>query len=131
MKILWISNTIFPAPDKKFGLPTSVFCGWMYSLAKDLSKDLNIELAVANVYKGRDLKIFNYQVIQYFLLPSKNMLNYQKELEDYWNEVCNLFEPNIINIHGTEYPHGLACMIKRPDFRRNVKCRNINEYYYH
>ena len=115
MKVLWITNAIFPEPSKKLGLPIPVFGGWMYGLAQDLSCFADIELAVATIYDGTDLKVFYEKGIHYYLLPSKYALKYQSHLEVYWREVCNVFNPDIIHINGTEYPHGLACMKSQPN----------------
>jgi glycosyltransferase involved in cell wall biosynthesis len=129
MKILWITNIILPAPAKFVGLPTPVTGGWMYGLMDELSKIKGIEFAVATVYSGRHLKIINEKGVGYFLLPCRNILKYQKYLEGYWNEVCNSFEPDIVHIHGTEYPHGLACMRKRPDLNYIVSIQGILSVY--
>jgi glycosyltransferase involved in cell wall biosynthesis len=125
MKVLWIVNTIFPAPSKSMGLAVPVFGGWMYSLAVELSKSLRIELAVATTYKGKELKFISIEGIDYFLLPSKNKTNYEVDLEKYWEQVCNNFKPNIVHIHGTEYAHGLACMRKLPELKYVVSIQGL------
>ena len=56
MKILWITNTIFPDLSVAMGLQVPVTGGWMYGIAKDIAKQSNIELAVATVYSGKSFK---------------------------------------------------------------------------
>lgn len=110
MRILWITNTIFPAVCKELKLPAPVVGGWMYSSAKYLLNTYpKLKLGVASLYKGKELKIMEIDGITYFLLPSqiKSYL-YDKLLEAYWKEVHNQFIPDLIHIHGSEYPHGLA-----------------------
>ncbi|QVY66626.1 glycosyltransferase family 4 protein [Polaribacter sp. Q13] len=102
MKVLWITNTLFPDVCKELGISSPVVGGWMYAGAKSmLEENKKIKLSVATLYNGSDLKILNRGNITYFLLPNK-------ELEKYWRLVKENFLPDIIHIHGTEYPHGLA-----------------------
>ena len=110
MKVLWITNTIFPAPSKELGLPGPVVGGWMYSLAGHLVANSKIKLAVATVYQGNDIKILDLDDIRYYLLPCRVSSSYQKHLEPMWLKICKEFSPDVIHIHGTEYPYGLACM---------------------
>jgi glycosyltransferase involved in cell wall biosynthesis len=110
MRVLWITNTIFPAACKELGLPVPVVGGWMYSSAKYLLDTYpEVQLGVASLYKGNNLKILNIEGIKYYLLPSpRKLYRYEKNLETYWTEVRKQFEPDVIHIHGSEYPHGLA-----------------------
>lgn len=110
MKILWITNTLFPDICKDLGLPISFVGGWMYSGAKNiLNIDKNINLAVASIYRGKEFKSKEINGITYFLIPRKASNNkYQSHLERHWIYIKKLFRPELIHIHGTEYPHGLA-----------------------
>jgi len=110
MRILWITNTIFPAPSRVLGLPVPVTGGWMYSLAEQLASNSNIMLAVATVHYGNDFKVLDLDKIRYYLLPCRASLGYQKSLESFWQKICLNFSPDVVHIHGTEYSHGLACM---------------------
>ena len=58
MKILWVVNTIFPDAAKQIGVPSPVYGGWMYGLSQDLAAIENLNLAVATVYDGKDIKSF-------------------------------------------------------------------------
>ena len=81
----------------------------MYSLAKDLSRMTGIELFVATVYKGKDLKIIEKEGITYILLPFQgDNTYYHSAFEKYWLKVRQMFHPQVIHIHGTEFAHGLA-----------------------
>ena len=110
MKILWITNTLFPAACVKLGIATPVVGGWMYSAAINLSETIkNTTIGVATLYAGSKLEVFDERGITYFLIPkpTKNYI-YPKHLEHYWQEINDQFQPDIVHIHGTEYPHGLA-----------------------
>lgn len=110
MKVLWITNTIFPAACLELGLPAPYAGGWMYSGAEQLLNAFkNIELGVATLYEGKSLKIIKSKGITYFLLPgSKPKHLYDLKLESFWKEIKYQFKPDVVHIHGSEYPHGLA-----------------------
>lgn len=110
MNLLWITNTIFPAPSKALGIPAPVTGGWMYGLSNQLASTAGIRLAVATTYHGNDLKSFDIGGVLYYLLPFHTTSGYPKDLEPFWQKVCAAFQPDVIHIHGTEYTHGLACM---------------------
>lgn len=134
MKILWITNTIFPAPSKTIGIPAPVFGGWMYGLAMKLATSSGIKLAVATIYQGKELKSLDIERVTYYLIPSKSTIAYQKRLEPYWQTICEEFKPDIVHIHGTEFTHGLSCMRKCPTLNYVVSIQGIvgvySRYYY-
>ena len=134
MRILWITNTIFPAPSKALGFSTPVMGGWMYSLASRIAKSDHIDLAVATVYSGDEIKICRIDGIIYYLLPAKSKIVYQKKLEQIWRKVCDEFDPDIVHIYGTEFAHGLACMRACPSRKYIISIQGlvsvISEYYY-
>ena len=82
----------------------------MYSSASMLNENSEISLAVATVYKGKEYKDIKIGTIRYFMLPLKghSMLKYNRHLESYWYMIRQDFNPDIVHIHGTEYPHGLS-----------------------
>jgi glycosyltransferase involved in cell wall biosynthesis len=129
MKILWVVNTLFPAPSKELGLSVPVVGGWMYGLASQICKYVNIELAVATTYEGSTLKEMTINGIQYFLLPSSNNLKYDTSLEIYWAEIAERIKPDIIHIHGTEFAHGLSCMRKLPNIPYVISIQGLVSIY--
>lgn len=110
MRILWITNIIFPVPCKTLGLQPNVFGGWMTSSLNslcDMSPDMSY--AVATVYNGDELKVIEDNSVIYYLLPStKDNTCYDRSLESLWIRVKENFNPDIVHIHGTEAAHGLA-----------------------
>lgn len=134
MKILWISNTIFPDPSEFLGIQPPIYGGWMYGLAKQLSLNNKVRLAVATTYSGNDLKKIAINEIEYFLLPCKNNKKYNYALELFWEQVVQDFQPDVIHIHGTEYPHGLACMRKFPNLKYIISIQGLvgvySRYYF-
>jgi len=115
MKILWITNTIFPEPSKALDLPVPFTGGWMYGLAREVANQSNIELAVASVYSGKELRVDKINGITYYTIPYKHTnKKYPRKLEPFWKSICEKFTPDIIHIHGTEYPRALACIKAYP-----------------
>tara|TARA_R110002050_G_scaffold295516_1_gene454453 strand:+ start:5043 stop:6296 length:1254 start_codon:yes stop_codon:yes gene_type:complete len=110
MKVLWITNTLFPAACDELGLPKPIVGGWMYSAAESLIKvEEKIELGVASLYSGKELRSLRIEGITYFLVPRQGKNHqYSIELEAFWKNVQTQFAPDLVHIHGTEYPHGLA-----------------------
>lgn len=136
MKILWITNILFPAVCKELGLNEPVMGGWIYSSAKVLkTANPNIELAVATVYSGTKLKKFILDEITYYLLPFKgDNTKYHKELESLWQEVVYDLKPDIAHLHGTEYGHSLAFLKGCPKVKTIVSIQGlvsvISKYYF-
>ena len=110
MRVLWITNIIFPAPCESLGIPAPVYGGWMMSSLDALREVVSdIEVAVATVYPGKEFQNLKIDDITYYLLPSsKPSTSYNKSLEPLWQSVRDGFRPDVIHIHGTEYAHGLA-----------------------
>lgn len=110
MRVLWITNTIFPAVCTELGIAKPVVGGWMYSSAQYLIDTFNdIKLGVASLYEGKTIKTINNNGISYFMIPqSKPKNKYDKNLEKHWITIANKFDADVVHIHGTEYPHGLA-----------------------
>lgn len=110
MNVLWITNIMLPPICEKMNMPTPVVGGWLYSSLSGLWKFENVNLAVATVYSGKDFQDVTIDSVRYFLLPlgGRDMKRYNKVFEGYWRHVKSAFNPDVVHIHGTEYPHGLA-----------------------
>lgn len=118
MRVLWITNILFPAIAEKMRLPKTVFGGWMYSSAKRLVEaNKHLKLAVATVYNGAEFQAQELEGVLYFLLPLNdiNITRYNKTLEKHWKNVTKMFDPQLVHIHGTEYNYGLAFLRACPN----------------
>ena len=105
MKVLWITNILFPEVCEELGLKASVLGGWMHSSAISLlglKTDLN--LAIVSLYSGKELKIITKKDFTFYLIPQgKDNKKYDKVRELLFNKVYTIFHPDIVHIHGTEY----------------------------
>lgn len=112
MKLLWITNILFPDICAKLEIQTPVTGGWLKSSAQALSDlDKNIELAVATLH-GNEYRKDVINGVTYYCLPFSiyKQKKYNPSIEQYWKLITEDFCPDIVHIHGTEYPHGLAYM---------------------
>ena len=109
MKILWITNILLPPISIELGIKPLPFGGWMMSALNQLSKTNDLELGVATVYNGDTLKEYHINGVKYYLLPGKkNIEDYDSALEQEWKKIRDIFQPDVIHIHGSEYQHGHA-----------------------
>lgn len=112
IKVLWITNILFPDICRKLNIPVPVTGGWMRSSALALSEmDESISLAVATLH-GNKFRKDEINGVTYYCLPFSiyKQKKYNPQLERYWMMIEEDFRPDIVHIHGTEYPHGLAYM---------------------
>lgn len=132
MKILWITNIILPEACEILNLPKPVEGGWLEGSAINLINQPDINLNIATVYNGTELKIINGKNITYFLVPISKR-NFNSDLNDYWKRILNQIEPDIVHIHGTEFSHGLSCISSNPNFKYVISIQGLvsvyNRYY--
>lgn len=112
MKILWITNTLFPEVVKELTGKGELrgSGGWMLASANALTEHNDVALYVATVFPlVKELKVFKGEHITYYILPyGKGNIKYNREYESYWIQIKKQVQPDVIHIHGTEYSHGLA-----------------------
>lgn len=108
IKALWITNILLPDICEKLNLPKPFVGGWMFALSKYLSTQEDISLAVASVYDGVKLQEIVVNNITYFLIPAKDIVENNLNSKEVWKTVQDSFKPDIIHIHGTEFPYGLS-----------------------
>ncbi len=133
MKILWITNPIFPDLSKALGSEVPVIGGWMYGLANDLVRK-GISLTVAT--SRPNIKEYHSIVngIDYYLLAGKTPnVEYDVSLEKEWRKIINDIKPDLVHIHGIEFAHGLALMKACPDLSYVISIQGlisiISRYY--
>lgn len=111
MKVLWITNCLFEEYFATKGLSATFTGGWIRSLAFKLKElNSNMELAIASRIKSVDkLEEVKTGGFTFYALPG--MLyrdSYDASIERDWKEINQHFSPDVVHIHGSEFPHGLA-----------------------
>lgn len=113
MNILWVCNVALPSIACEIGIQVSHSGGWMVSTANDLCNrtDMNLGIAfpIANAKKSTILtgQIDNIRYYG-FSANTARSTSYDDRLEGYFQQIIDMFMPDIIHIFGTEYPHTLA-----------------------
>lgn len=109
MKVLWITNSPFPLSVEglEAKAPTT---GWVYSAANELLEQFNeIRLAVASISDGKELKQINAGKIMHYLIPNRVRIDPNNSKNDYlWNQIKIQFNPDLVHVHGSEYPHSYS-----------------------
>lgn len=107
MRVLWVSIIEFPPLAKELGHSLPLGCGWLYSSAMALKKNISeLQLGVI-VYSYEDqFEEYHIDDITYYLVPTKSMESSDKRQIAACYEAITIFQPELIHIHGTE--HSLA-----------------------
>ncbi len=109
MKILWITNILLPPVLEKTGRRRDVVGGWMFESLCSLKRVCpEIEFSVATLDKRAELFHEKIGGVDYYLLPERSRQRYDVNLEALWRRIKDEFRPDVVHIHGTEQPHGLA-----------------------
>lgn len=124
MRVLWLCNIMLPFIAKSLGQRIVVKEGWLSGLASKLmqNKDTNnITLAICfpasndlNFVSGDDSLFLKNSVkgVSYYVFREDTVHpeNYDASMEESLGAIIDDFEPDIVHIFGTEYPHTLACV---------------------
>lgn len=125
MKVLWVTNTIFPDLSLELGNQAPLIGGWMYGLANALVQE-NIELIVVTTRPKIQPHHAKINGVEYYLLSGKTSpFYYDAGLEKQWKSVISQTSPDIIHIHGTEYAHGLSLIKACPDLNYVVSIQGM------
>ncbi|MEF2154767.1 glycosyltransferase family 4 protein [Luteimonas sp. FXH3W] len=119
MRVLWVSNTLFPDIAKRHGLPEPVFGGWMYGAAKALSAVPGVELSVAALHDGPTMIGETIDGIEYHLISRRVGLDQQ------WRRIVDASRPDLVHVHGTEFVHGLALIKLFPEIPSVVSIQGL------
>lgn len=139
MKVLWITNILFPEAAAKIQgngeLRSSG--GWMLGAANALIESGDVSLVVATVSPlVRKLTKFRGENIKYYVIPyGTGNLKENSEYNSYWQLIKNEICPDVVHIHGTEYSHGhsyiKACGADNVVISiQGLKSSNYRYYYY-
>ena len=122
MKVLWLCNIMLPFIAKSLGHKIVVKEGWLSGLASKLMQNQennNITLAICfpssddfKLVEGDDSLFVKNSVkgVAYYVFREDTIHpeNYDASMEESLSAIVKDFEPEIVHIFGTEYPHTLA-----------------------
>lgn len=112
MNILWITNTLLPEATAKLkGLKEFKGSGgWMQGLSDVLcNSGINIKLSVAAISSlVASLTEIRGEKITFYVIPSEGDKVYNRKYEEAYRKINEMVHPDVVHIHGTEFPHTLA-----------------------
>lgn len=105
MKVLWITNDPLPEALGIYLGNMAESCGtgsWVVALSGLLSKSADVEMYVASpCHMVKTVQRLEGESICHFLVPVSAS-------ESEWRSVYEAVGPQVVHIHGTEYPHALT-----------------------
>lgn len=138
MKILWITNTLFPEASTilKGGGDLRASGGWMLASAEALINEYDVELYVATVSSlCNEIRYLEGKTIKYVVLPmGKGNTRINHQYDKCWAEVDLKVKPDIVHIHGTEFSHGLSYLQTCGTDKAVISIQGMNSaycYYYY
>lgn len=112
MRILWITNVLFPEVKKKIcGKDDfSTSGGWLLGGANALISVDDVNLCVATPSAlVKELCCYEGEKIKYYVFPlGKGNLDRNRDYSVYMKRIKEAYKPDVIHIHGTEFTQGLA-----------------------
>ncbi len=120
MKILWVCNTILSSFAKRHGLDTTASGGWIDGSFERICREIDlrgerperlIELGVCFPLPSRfkNLREQREEAVYYGFSENLGAPEvYDPEMEVRFKEIISDFDPDIVHIFGTEFPHTLA-----------------------
>lgn len=110
MNVLWITNFMLPVIAEKLNCKAGVNEGWLAGLAEVISAQDDIRLCVCfpdpNHLERQIKKGFFYHSYE----PENKSFRYVKQQENTFVKIFEKFNPDVIHIMGSEYPHSLAAV---------------------
>lgn len=113
MKILWITNSLFPEATAKLNGQSEVkgTGGWLVALADALMQKNEFDLTVACITPFvKELRKIEGERICYFAIPYIGDTTFKKQYEATFRSIYETVKPDVVHIHGTEFPHSLAAL---------------------
>lgn len=107
LRILWLINSTLDSKNKSLSTKESYSSGWIIQQLKQLNNITDIEVGV--LYPQSHSKSIEFSIVDniklYGFHSRKSEIKKEKTWEKDFINIINLFLPDIIHIHGTEFPH--------------------------
>lgn len=118
MRVLWLCNIMLPMVAEKLRMESNVKEGWITGILTRLiaeGKENGITLGIAfpaneNLAHFHDVYVFQNTPVECFGFyeDMDHLELYQPKLERRMEEIIDQFQPDLVHIFGTEYPHALS-----------------------
>lgn len=113
MKVLWITNIPFGPLCEVEGQGKAVSGGWLDAAYNAIANELNIELTVVTVSRVKGTIKKKDGKNTFYILPGGFPNEYNKSSaknRKNWEWINAECQPDVIQIWGTEYPHGFVAL---------------------
>lgn len=135
MRVLWITNIPIAEHRKMLGLPLSQSGGWIEAAYSSIKEHDDIVLGVATTYGVDKLMTSLEGHNHFYVLPCEG--DRSKDISDLprnqvvWKSVIEEFKPEIIQLWGTEFSHGLCALKVAKDIPSVVYIQGVMKELYH
>ena len=135
MRVLWITNIPIAEHRTILGFPLSQSGGWIEAAYQSIKDQDDLMLGLATTYSGDTILEGADGHNHFYVLPcfgdrTKNISDSQKN-QDYWMKVIEEFRPDIIQLWGTEFSHGLCALKVAKDIPSVVYIQGVMKELYH
>jgi len=136
MRVLWITNIVFPEADAIITGNTEFKTsgGWLLGMLESIKKYSDFELFTATVSSSvQKLVTIKVDSITHYIFPrSRKHYKYVKRYEEFWRLIINDCQPDIVHIWGTENVQALPCVRLFPSLKYVVNIQGLmSEICYH
>jgi glycosyltransferase involved in cell wall biosynthesis len=110
MNILWLVNVQLPEASLLMNEKPKPFGGWLIKTSQILAEQEEINLFIAFPKNGikNFIKLNGNKIIYYAFKPVKDGNRVMIKNNHIFTNIINQVKPDIVHIHGTEFPHTLS-----------------------
>jgi glycosyltransferase involved in cell wall biosynthesis len=111
VNILWLCNKPLPDISQKLDLKENNSGGWLTGAYDGLKNRSDINLAICFPSDLPEELVFGeHDFVKYFAFNQigQSIYTYNKNYENTFRKIIEIFKPDIVHIWGTEYSHSLA-----------------------
>ncbi len=114
MRVLWITNIPVAEHRRMLGLPLNESGGWIEAAYSSLRDRDDITLGVVTIYSKQEIIKGEDKQHRFFIIPCigdpAQDISDNPDNQKYWRTVIEEFQPDVIQLWGTEHSHGLCAL---------------------
>ena len=113
MRVLWVCNIMLPAYAAKKGLPFSEREGWLSGAYEHITTRKGrdaITLGVCFPAAADSEEVIDGVSFYGFREDLSTPEVYDSRLEERFSQIVQSFQPDLLHVYGTEFPHALAAL---------------------
>ena len=101
---------MFPEISLHLGMKPIFANGWVYSAANEIRANYDVKIGVATIGKVRNFIKREIDNTTYYVIPESRLPGklYDRRISNYYRIVNQDFQPDVVHLYGTEFPHSYA-----------------------